>query len=109
VWRRQFYYASTRRPACHRIFDKADDGSNNGTRHTAAHCLAQQLADIDSTGSALKYRQQRGEKRPTAGAAKRPGNGVAERAQIEIFHRGTRGIATYRAGDELDDEIDKCG
>jgi hypothetical protein len=100
---------STRRPACYRIFDKADNGSDDGTGNAAAHRLAEQLADIDTTGSPLKHRQQRSEKRPAACAAKRAGNGVAERAQIEILHRRTCGIATYRSGDELDDEIDKCG
>jgi hypothetical protein len=109
AWRRQFYYDSIRRPACHRIFDNADNGSDDRTGDTAAHRLAEQLADIDTTGSPLKHRQQRSEKRPAACAAKRPGNGVAERTQIEILHRRTCRIATYRSGDELDDEIDKCG
>jgi hypothetical protein len=109
VWRRQFCYASTRRPACHRIFDKADNGRHNGAGDAAAHRLAEHLADIDTTGSPLKHWQQRSEKRPTPRAAKCPGNGVAERTQIEILHPCTCGIAAYRAGDELDDDIDKCG
>jgi hypothetical protein len=65
VWRRQFCYASTRRPACHRIFDKADNGRHNGAGDAAAHRLAEHLADIDTTGSPLKHWQQRSEKRPT--------------------------------------------
>jgi hypothetical protein len=107
--RREFYYTSTSRPACHRIFDKADNGSDNGTGDAATHRLAEQLADIDTAGSTLKHRQQRSEKRPTAGAAMRSGNSIAERAQIEILHPGTCGIAAYCSGDELDYEIDKCG
>jgi hypothetical protein len=109
AWRRQFYYDSTRRPPCHRIFDKADNGSDNGTGDAAAHRLAEQLADIDTAGSTLKYRQQRGEKRPATCAAKRAGNSVAERTQIEILHSCTCGIAAYCSGDELDDEIYECG
>jgi hypothetical protein len=85
--------SSWRQPTSTRTFDKADNGSDDGTGDAAAHRLAEQLADIDTTGSPLKHRQQRSEKRPTACAAKRAGNGVAERTQIKILHRRTCGIA----------------
>jgi len=65
------------------------------------------LADVGAAGRALKDRQQRGEKRAAARAAKRAGNGVADRTKIEVLESCTYGIAANGTGNELDNQIDK--
>jgi hypothetical protein len=69
--------------------------------------LTEQLVNVDAACRALKDRQQRGQQRAAAGAAKRTGNGVAERAEINILYRAAGRIAADRTRNKLDDKIDK--
>jgi hypothetical protein len=99
--------ALLRRLAGHHILDEANNGRDNGAGDAAADGLPDHRADIDIAGRALQHRQQSGEQRPAARAADGAGNGIAERAEVDVLHRGACGIAADGAGDELDDEIDQ--
>src|SRR5580692_5155941 len=91
-----------RRLAGHRVLDDADDRGQDRASHAAADRLADHRADIDIASRTLQHRQQRGEQRAAARTADRAGNGIAERAEIDVLHRRARGIATESTGDDLD-------
>jgi hypothetical protein len=98
----------SRRLAGHRIFDETDNGCDDGTRDATANRLSKQRTDINVAGRTLKDRQECREKCSTARAPKCASNGVAERAEVEVFHGSACGIAADCPGDELDYQIDNC-
>src|SRR6185312_4518417 len=96
--------------AGHRILDEADNRGDDCAGNAAADRLPDESTDIDIAGRrSLQHRQQCGEERPTPRSAERAGNRVAQRAEIEVLHRGSGGVAAESTGNELDDEIDEAG
>src|SRR5262245_65994822 len=92
----------------HSVLYGANDRRDDRAGHAAADRLSRQRGDIDiAPRRTLQHRQERRQKRAAARAPERAGNGVAERAEVEVLHGGARGVPSDRAGDELDDEIDQ--
>src|ERR1700759_1939751 len=84
----------------HSVLDQADDGCEDRARNAAADGLPNQCTDIDIARGALQQRQQARQQRSTAGPADRAGKRIAERAEVEVLHRGAGGVAAERTGDK---------
>jgi hypothetical protein len=95
--------------AGHHIFDEPNNGGEDSAGDAATNRLPKHRADIDVPRRPLEHRQQRREKRSAARAAERAGNGITERAEVDVLHCGTRGITAYRTGYELNKQIDERG
>src|SRR5262249_61352579 len=93
----------------HRVLDRADPRSADRAGNAAAHRLSEHRTNVETACASGQHRQQGGEKLAAARAAERAGDGVAERAEVEVLERGAGGITAGRAEDELDDEIDDRG
>jgi hypothetical protein len=59
--------------------------------------LADDRADIDVAGRSGEQRNQAREERSAARAANRPGDRVADRAEVDVLEPRTDGAATDRA------------
>jgi hypothetical protein len=71
--------------------------------------LSDDGTDIHILGSPSEHGQQGRENLPTANAAKRACNCVAERAEIVVLEPSTCGIPADSASYQLDDDVDDCG
>jgi hypothetical protein len=63
---------------------------------------------FDAARRTLKNRQQCSEQSAAARAPKCAGNGVADRAEVDIFDSSAGRIAADCTGNELNNQIDKC-
>ena len=75
----------------------------------ATYRLSDNGADIDILSSPGKHGQKGGENLPTANAAKRACNCIAERAEIVVLEPSTCGVSADSAGYQLDDDVDDRG
>ena len=91
------------------FLDQADDDGDDRTEDAATYGLPDDRTDIDVLCSTGEHRQESGENLPTAKAAKRTCNGVAECAEIVVLEPGACGISADSAGYQLDDDVDDSG
>jgi hypothetical protein len=68
--------------------------------------LSDNGADIDIVSSPGKHGQEGGQDLPTANAAKRASNCVAQGAEIVVLEPSACGIPSDCTGYQLDDDID---
>jgi hypothetical protein len=106
---RQLSCRSFRGLTYHGVFDYADHYGNDCTEDAATYGLSDNGTDIDILSSPGEHGQERGENLPTAKAAKRACDCVADCAEIVVLESSTCGISADGAGYQLDDDVDDRG